>query len=292
MLVTNQTTSDYWFGPLHLPAGVGQTLTVDDTSATSLYLISDSVADAINNLVAAGKITVSSAAAPFPRFVGTPDVIHGDGSPEGLIYAGPGSVYLRRDKPSMWQKSTGIHVNTGWVVNPQLFGLSPLAPAAAASETISRADCDADTNVLVSAQLVLQSIVLPLNSVITSATFVSGATAAGTPVNQWFALYDQNLNKLGVTSDDTSTAWAASSAKTLTFASQITTAYSGLFYLGVMVKATTVPSILGFSSRLTLNALAPKLTGTSTAALTNPASAPATAAALTAVGATLYGYVS
>src|SRR5581483_4049934 len=27
---------DYWFGPLHLPAGVGTgTLTVDDTSATS-----------------------------------------------------------------------------------------------------------------------------------------------------------------------------------------------------------------------------------------------------------------
>ncbi len=41
MLVTNQTGADYWFGPLHLPGGVGQTLTVDDTSATSLYLTND-----------------------------------------------------------------------------------------------------------------------------------------------------------------------------------------------------------------------------------------------------------
>lgn len=46
MLVTNQTTQDYWFGPLHLLAGVGQQLTVDDTSATSLYLADDAVADA------------------------------------------------------------------------------------------------------------------------------------------------------------------------------------------------------------------------------------------------------
>ena len=50
MLVTNQTGQDYWFGPLHLTAGVGQTLTVDDTSATSLYLTNDVVADALNNL--------------------------------------------------------------------------------------------------------------------------------------------------------------------------------------------------------------------------------------------------
>lgn len=50
MLVTNQTTNDYWFGPLHLPGGIDQQLTVDDTSETSLYLTDDSVADAINHL--------------------------------------------------------------------------------------------------------------------------------------------------------------------------------------------------------------------------------------------------
>ncbi len=65
MLVTNQTAQDYWFGPLHLTAGVGQTLTVDDTSATSLYLLDDTVADALNNLYNSGKITVSGQALPF-----------------------------------------------------------------------------------------------------------------------------------------------------------------------------------------------------------------------------------
>lgn len=36
MTVTNQTTNDYWFGPLHLVAGVGQTLVVDITTNASL----------------------------------------------------------------------------------------------------------------------------------------------------------------------------------------------------------------------------------------------------------------
>jgi hypothetical protein len=121
MQVTNQTTQDYWFGPLHLSAGVGTTLTVDDTSDTSLYLTDDAVADAINNLYVSGKITVTSAAAPFPRPTGMPDVIHGDGSPEGIHYAPQGSLYMRRDGGDAWHlyiKSTAVTVNTGWVGLP------------------------------------------------------------------------------------------------------------------------------------------------------------------------------
>lgn len=120
MLITNLTPQDYWFGPLHLPAGNGSILTVDDTSATSLYLNDDTVADAINTLYAhvPPLITVSGAAPPFPRATGTPSILHGDGSPEGIVYAGQGSIYMRRDNTGgtqLYQKTTGIHVNTGWV---------------------------------------------------------------------------------------------------------------------------------------------------------------------------------
>src|SRR6266403_1046971 len=118
MLLTNQTAQDYFFGPLHLAAGVGSTLTVDDTTATSLYLTDDTVADAINTLVASNKIMQTGAAPPFPRPTGTPEVLHGDGSPEGLVYAGQGSIYLRRDNSGgtqLYQKTTGIHLNSGWV---------------------------------------------------------------------------------------------------------------------------------------------------------------------------------
>jgi hypothetical protein len=119
MLVTNQTAVDYWFGPLHLQAGVGQTLTVDDVTSTSLYLTNDSVADAINNLYASGKITVSGQADPFPRPTGTPALMHGDGSPEGLVFAPQGSIYMRRDGSltnggTIYVKLSGITSSTGW----------------------------------------------------------------------------------------------------------------------------------------------------------------------------------
>lgn len=121
MLVTNQTTQDYWFGPLHLAAGVGSTLTVDDTSDTSIYLLDDAVADSLNSLYAAGSITVSGAASPFPRPTGTPEIVHGDGSPEGIQFASQGSLYLRRDGDDSWRlyvKNTGAAFSDGWLALP------------------------------------------------------------------------------------------------------------------------------------------------------------------------------
>ena len=133
MLVTNQTTSDYWFGPLHLPAGVGEQITVDDTSENSLYLTSDQVADAINNLYLGGQITVSSAADPFPRPTGIPSLIHGDGAPEGKVYAPQGSVYMRRDGTTtnggvLYLKTTGITINTGWIDLATAAGTNAVLP--------------------------------------------------------------------------------------------------------------------------------------------------------------------
>ncbi len=118
--MTNQTNQDYWFGPLHLTAGVGQTLTVDDTSATSLVLTSDAVADALNNLYNSGKITVSGQAQPFPRPTGVPQLLHGDGSPEGGVFASQGSLYMRRDTTgasnALYAKTSGVTISTGWEV--------------------------------------------------------------------------------------------------------------------------------------------------------------------------------
>jgi hypothetical protein len=120
MLITNTTSQDYWFGPLHLLANAVN-YSVDDTTETSLYLTDDTVADAINNLVASGKITVSGAASPFPRPTGMPQVLHGDGSPEGMHFAPQGSLFMRRDGADTWHlymKTTAVTVSTGWVALP------------------------------------------------------------------------------------------------------------------------------------------------------------------------------
>jgi microcystin-dependent protein len=118
MTVTNQTTNDYWFGPLHLPAGIGQTLVVDVTSNVSLYLTDDAVADALNNLYNSNRITVTNPPSPFPRATGVPQILHGDGSPDGRVFAPQGSAYMRRDNTgatsSLYVKTTGISFSTGW----------------------------------------------------------------------------------------------------------------------------------------------------------------------------------
>jgi hypothetical protein len=117
--ITNLTSQDYWFGPLHLPASGSMTL--DDTTDTSLYLTDDWVADAVNNLYSAGLIQVTGAASPFPRPTGMPQVLHGDGSPEGVHYAPQGSLFMRRDGADgrhLYVKSTAVTVSTGWIALP------------------------------------------------------------------------------------------------------------------------------------------------------------------------------
>ena len=123
MIITNLTDVAYWFGPMQLPAGSGSQLNLDDTSDTSLYLIDDSVADMVNTLDQSGFVLVTSAASPFPRPTGVPGVMHGVGSPQGMVYAPQGSIYLRRDigvqsplspVSSVYVKTTGVTFNIGW----------------------------------------------------------------------------------------------------------------------------------------------------------------------------------
>ncbi len=137
MIITNQTSVAYWFGPMQLPAGSGSTLNLGDTSDTSLYLVDDSVADMVNTLYQSALVLVTSNAAPFPRPTGVPRVEHGVGSPQGMVYAPQGSIYLRRDiavqspaspVSSVYVKTTGVTFNTGW---------SALLPDAAAWQPLT-----------------------------------------------------------------------------------------------------------------------------------------------------------
>lgn len=133
MLVTNKTTSDIYFGPLHLAAGIGTELTVDDTSATSLYLLNDSVADALNNAYVNERIDVTDYADPFPRPTGDPQLLHGTGDPEGLVYAPQGSVYMRRDGVQtnggvLYMKTKGVTYSTGWLDLATASGATALLP--------------------------------------------------------------------------------------------------------------------------------------------------------------------
>lgn len=141
---------------------------------------------------------------------------------------------------------------------------------------------EVNTALLSTGRLSLQALAIQAGELLTSISFWSATTAAGTPTNQLFGLYDSSLNLLRSSNNDTTTAWAANTRKTLNLTSTFTTTYSGLYYLGIMVTATTVPTLKGYTARTggQLNAAAPSMGGTSntglTTALPNPANAPGT----------------
>jgi hypothetical protein len=160
-------------------------------------------------------------------------------------------------------------------------------------ETFDRNLCDeVNTAVLSTGRMSLQAIYIPAGVTITSISFWSATTAAGTPTNQLFGLYDVNLNLLRSSVNDTTTAWAANSRKTLALTSTFTTTYSGLYYLAIMVTATTVPTLKGNTAKTggQLNAGAPSMGGTSNSSLTT--ALPATANAPATVTTSFWGCVN
>ena len=94
---------------------------------------------------------------------------------------------------------------------------------------------------------VLTTVALPLNAgdLVTKLAFKSGATAAGTPTNYWFALYDTAGALIAQTADQTTTAWAADTTKDLALSTPYLVTKPGVYYAGIMVKASTPPSLVG-----------------------------------------------
>lgn len=192
-----------------------------------------------------------------------------------------------------WQKinAAGDPILIGAISTPILSNRYVLTGAL--YETFDRNLCDeVNTSLLSTGRLSLQAIYIPSGTVVSSISFWSATTAAGTPTNQLFGLYDSSLNLLRSSTNDTTTAWAANSRKTLALTSTFTTTYSGIYYLGIMVTATTVPTIKGNTAKTNgaLNAAAPSMGGTSTTGLTT--ALPATAAAPAAVTTSFWGCIS
>ena len=94
---------------------------------------------------------------------------------------------------------------------------------------------------------VLTTVALPLNAgdLVTKLAFKSGATQAGTPTNYWFALYDTAGALIAQTADQTTTAWAADTTKDLALSTPYLVTKPGVYYAGIMVKASTPPSLVG-----------------------------------------------
>lgn len=113
---------------------------------------------------------------------------------------------------------------------------------------------------------------------VTNLSFLSGATAAGTPTHYWFALYSNAATPalLAQTADQTSAAWAADTWKTLALSAAQTITATGIYWAAVMATATTVPSLIGTRAAKALLGAESNIGQTSGSSLT--ATAPATIA--------------
>lgn len=148
------------------------------------------------------------------------------------------------------------------------------------SESMPRMLCsEANLSALTSGTLYMVAVYLRAGQVVTALNWHSATTAAGTPTHQISGLFDINRALLATSSDLTSAAWSANTMKTFTLTASYTVPSDGLYYAGLMVAATTVPTMKGLTAK-TASQLAgqtPILHGNSTTGLTtalpNPAAA-------------------
>lgn len=90
-------------------------------------------------------------------------------------------------------------------------------------------------------------IYLFAGDVVTNISFRTGATAAGTPTNWWVALYSKAATPalLAQCADQLTGAMAANTTFTKALATAQTISESGIYWVAIHVKATTVPTLLG-----------------------------------------------
>jgi hypothetical protein len=162
------------------------------------------------------------------------------------------------------------------------------------AETMPREICP-EVNATIptaSGTLFMQAIYLKAGQLVSNIIVSSATTAAGTPTNGFAALYDSARNLLAQSANQTTTAWAANTVKTLAMTTPYRIPTSGLYYIGFMMAATTIITMKGGTAKTggQLASQVPILHGTSSTGLTT--SLPNPAAAITGGLVTLYAAVS
>jgi len=152
---------------------------------------------------------------------------------------------------------------------------------------------EVNTSALTSGTLRFQAIYLQAGNTVSNISIYSATTAAATPTNGFFALYDGSRNLLAQSANFTTEAWAANTVKTKAMTTPYKVPTSGLYYVGIMIAATTVPTLIGHTARTTntVGGVAPILQG-NTASTGLTTSLPNPAGAVTAATSSFYAAVS
>lgn len=208
--------------------------------------------------------------------------------PQATVYVKYG--YLL-NYPSGATDSTAVAevANVGFREVPSTVTTPGDLPSGAFAQTIPRWS-PTGNQTPTSGRLTLTLIYIPQPATVSTIRFVSGATALSGGSHGWAALYNSDLTLLGQSANDTSITWAANTSKTFTLTTPVQV-QAGLYYVGINVVATTMPSLAGLAQSFGVAALPPHRGGLSTASLTSTAPDPAAAISTTTTQ-ILYAYLT
>lgn len=176
------------------------------------------------------------------------------------------------------------------IASGPLYGQNGTTGCVAATYDRAYVQSNATLSTPASGTLRLYAIQLPAGLSISNISFWSGTTGATVPTHQWFGLFDNTRTPVAKTADDAGTAWAATAKKTLAVTGgPFVTTYAGLYYVGILITATTLPNIVAVSGNANVpRGDAPAMGGDSSPSLTTPASCTGAQTAITLVSG--FGY--
>jgi len=181
-------------------------------------------------------------------------------------------------------------------------GTAGTGPATNVGQTIGRPEAGQSVTIAVaSGTLYLAAVNVPVNTVVNNLNFVSGTTASVTVTHNWAVLTNSARVPLAISADNTTTDLAASTVQSYAIANvaagagtSFTTTYSGLYYMGFVIAASTQPTMCGYTgAAATVDAIPPIVAGASSTGQTTPTALPGAAyTAITGSASTLYGYLT
>lgn len=291
-----KASTKIWYGAIFLPnvtaadtsvvvGGTAQAPTIRTGTLDVIATQHAPAADWSNNSHKITGLTEGAAAGEAATYAATPaGIITASGD---IIYGSGAHTAARLAKGSDGQVLTLASGLPSWAT-AAAGGNIPVAGAlvnGALAATVPRFIALGQTPGGTSGTLYMWAITLEIGIPITSITFLS-AGAGSVLTHQLFGIFDDSLGSssstayalLAQTTDDTSTAWGANTAKTLNLTpGTYTPGRTGPFYLGVLVVGTTANTIRGLLADGIYGAIASNTGGASNtglSALPNPANAP------------------
>jgi len=249
--------------------------------------------------LAASAANIYTATANGPSFIRKIDIVNTDTVARTFQLFRGGLVNANAITPSFtllagcsahFSDATGWQfLNTsGQVLTAQggtLIGALDLyAPSGFLAESINRSICTETNNAVptLTGTLFMQAIWLTAGQTVSNISWHSATTAASVPTHWMFGLYSAARALLATSTDQLTTAWAATTMKTLAMTVPYLVPTTGIYYIGMFMAATTIITSKGMTAKTggQLAAAAPILHGaTSDTGLTT--TLPANAGAIT-----------